>query len=226
MINLLLFDKNNPDQAYHTKERPCPRGCGTLIYFESRFGENGIIITKDGKMPNGIFGKENNVKWFWIESLSKSEHLLNGICKRIKMTANYKTMESKYPATCFSCNQKIAAGDKINYYPDNAKGQQVSHPDCSQQGTLNATEKVPKTESGSANWETVTPEILKRWQTTIDTESAAEAVAVHIVKELHPSLSQHSQTFGMIVSAKEDKLIQIRKLEMLSGIARVLELKA
>ena len=117
-MNLLLFDKNIPNQAYHTKERPCPRGCGTLIYFESRFGENGIIITKDGKMPNGIFGKENNVKWFWRESLSKREHLLNGMCKRIKMTANYKTMESKYPATCFNCHKKIAADSPEKELPE------------------------------------------------------------------------------------------------------------
>ena len=34
---VMLFDKNLPEQAYHTKERPCSRGCGTLIYFEARF---------------------------------------------------------------------------------------------------------------------------------------------------------------------------------------------
>ena len=44
---VMLFDKNLPEQAYHTKERPCPRGCGTLIYFEARLDKQGNIITKD-----------------------------------------------------------------------------------------------------------------------------------------------------------------------------------
>ena len=86
-----LFDKTISEQAYHTKERPCPRGCGILIYFEARFDEQGNIITKDGNIPNGIFGKENNVKWFWRESISKSEHLIEGKCKIRSMSSEPPT---------------------------------------------------------------------------------------------------------------------------------------
>lgn len=83
---VLLFDPNITDQAYRTKERLCPRGCGVLIYFEARYDKDGNMITKDGKMPNGIFGKENNVKWFWREALSKNEHLYNGECRKQLMS--------------------------------------------------------------------------------------------------------------------------------------------
>ena len=86
-----LFDKNIPKQAYHTKERPCPKGCGILIYFEARFDEEGNIITKDGKMPNGKGPPNNNIKWFWRESLSKSEHLIDGKCKTRTMSSDPPT---------------------------------------------------------------------------------------------------------------------------------------
>ncbi len=62
----------------------------------------------------------------------------------------------------------------------------------------------------SVKWQKPTNETLERWQALIDIESEAEAIAYHITKELHPEMSETSQTFGMIVSSKEDKLIQLK----------------
>lgn len=205
MVN--LFDKNIPEQAYHTKERPCPRGCGILIYFECRFDEQGNIITKDGKTPNGIFGKENNVKWFWRESLSKSEHLIEGKCRTRSMSSEEPPTEAQVrtlkkfkiydiPATKKEASKLIGdAIDKIN----------------ANKGSKTETEQKTfgnnYTEAG-VKWEEVTEEIMAKYANSIRFSQEIEAIAVHEVKSLHPNLSPNSNTFGQIVSATQDRLIQ------------------
>ena len=69
--------------------------------------------------------------------------------------------------------------------------------------------------TNSVKWQKPTPEVLGKWQVLIDIESEAEAIAYHITKALHPEMSETSQTFGMIVSSKEDKLIQIKLANVL-----------
>ena len=204
---MLLFDKNLPNQAYHTKERPCPKGCGTLIYFEARIDEQGNIITKDGETPNGIFGKENNVKWFWRESLSKSEHLIEGKCRIRTMSseeppteAQVKTLKKfkiyDIPSTKKEASDLIGAAiDKINAN----KG--------SKTGTEQKTFGNNYTE-GSVKWEEPNDETLTKFGNTINFLQEVEAVAVHEVKSLHPNLSPNSNTFGQIVSVTMDRIIQ------------------
>ena len=205
MVN--LFDKNIPEQAYHTKERPCPRGCGILIYFECRFDEQGNIITKDGKMPNGIFGKENNVKWFWRESLSKSEHLIDGKCRTRSMSseeppteAQVKTLKKfkiyDIPAT------KQEASDLIGAAIAKIKANKGSKTETEQKTFGNNY-----TEAG-VKWEEPSDEILAKFGNTINFLQEVEAVAVHEVKSLHPNLSPNSNTFGQIVSVTMDRIIQ------------------
>ena len=203
---MLLFDKNLPNQAYHTKERPCPRGCGTLIYFEARIDEQGNIITKDGETPNGIFGKENNVKWFWRESLSKSEHLIEGKCRIRTMSseeppteAQVKTLKKfkiyDIPSTKKEASDLIGAAiDKINANKGSKTG--------TEQKTFgnNYTESV--------KWEEPNDETLTKFGNTINFLQEVEAVAVHEVKSLHPNLSPNSNTFGQIVSVTMDRIIQ------------------
>ena len=200
---VMLFDKNLPEQAYHTKERPCPRGCGTLIYFEARFDEQVNIITKDEKLPNGIFGKENNVKWFWRESISKSEHLIGGKCKTNNMTAPTEKQVAflqkkgcEVPATKEEASAVISGliGNSGKSYPSKEKQQTVLG--------SGATEHNVK-------WEEVSQETMDRHAQLLTFEQELESLAVHVTSTLHPIMSRNSQTFGMIVSAKEDKLIQL-----------------
>jgi len=49
-------------------------------------------------------------------------------------------------------------------------------------------------------------------------EQELESLAVHITSTLHPMMSKNSQTFGMIVSAKEDKLIQLLLIKELRNM--------
>jgi len=226
----LLFDKNIPDQAYRTKERPCPRGCGIPIYFEARYGKDGNIITKDGKTPNGIFGKENNVKWFWREAWSKTEHLIEGSCKIQNMATEYKTMKSKYAGKCFSCNDKIAVGEQINYWPDRSKGNQVQHTNCTPVGTVDkVVDQAKPTSYAEVQWSNPSPEVLAKLQHLIDQEEEFEATALEITSDLHPNKSKQGDSFGMIVNAKEGHLIQIAKINAINNlteqIARLVEKK-
>ena len=203
-----LFDKNIPKQAYHTKERPCPRGCGILIYFECRFDEQGNIITKDGKIPNGIFGKENNVKWFWRESLSKSEHLIDGKCKIRSMSSEEPPTERQVetlkrfkifniPATKQEAIKVIGAAiDKINAN----KGSKTEI----EQKTFSNTSS---SEHG-VKWEEVTEDVMSKYANTMRFLQEVESIAVHEVKSLHPNLSPNSNTFGQIVSVTQDRIIQ------------------
>ena len=209
---VMLFDKNLPEQAYHTKERPCPRGCGTLIYFEARFDEEGNIITKDGEMPNGIFGKDNNVKWFWRESLSKSEHLLEGTCKTRTMTDGPTEKQIAFlrkkgindiPATKSEASQIISGliGNTTKSFA----------PKNEQQTVTAGTEHCVK-------WEEVSQQTMDNHSQLLTFEQELESLAVHITSTLHPTMSKNSQTFGMIVSAKEDKLIQLLLIKELRNM--------
>ena len=211
--NLLLFDKNLPNQAYHTKERPCPRGCGVLIYFESRFDQEGNIITKDGEMPNGIFGKENNVKWFWRESISKSEHLIDGKCKRRtmveqpteKQVAFLQRKGVEVPSTKEEASAIISKliGNTTKSYPSKEKQQTVLGGGTTEQNVKR---------------ETVNQEVMDKHAPLLTFEQELESLAVHITSTLHPTMSKNSQTFGMIVSAKEDKLIQLMLIKELRNM--------
>ena len=203
-----LFDKTIPEQAYHTKERPCPRECGTLIYFECRFDEDGNIITKDGKMPNGIFGKENNVKWFWRESISKSEHLIDGKCKTRSMSSEpptepqIKTLKKfkiyDIPATKQEASKLIGdAIDKINA----SKG---SSPQTNQKTFDNTS----SSEHG-VKWEEVDEPTMEKYANLLRASQEIEALAVHEVSSLQPTLSKNSNTFGQIASATQDRFIQL-----------------
>lgn len=58
-------------------------------------------------------------------------------------------------------------------------------------------------------WSKPSPDMLQAYEELLATEQRMESLAYHIVKSLHPDLSVNSQTFGMIVSAKEDKLIRL-----------------
>ncbi len=201
---VMLFEKNLPEQAYHTKERPCPRGCGTLIYFEARLDENGNMITKDGKTPNGIFGKENNVKWFWRESISKSEHLIEGTCRTKtmvdapteKQVAFLQKKGVEVPATKQEASAVISGliGNSTKSYPSKEKQQTVLGGGSTEHGV---------------KWEEVTQESMDKHAQLLTFEQELESLAVHVTSSLHPVMSKNSQTFGMIVSAKEDKLIQL-----------------
>jgi len=52
-------------QAKRGKSKQCPNGCGTVIFFESRFGEDGQLITKDNSPDS---------KWWMMEDVSKALH--------------------------------------------------------------------------------------------------------------------------------------------------------
>ena len=202
-----LFDKNIPKQAYHTKERPCPRGCGILIYFECRFDEDGNIITKDGKIPNGIFGKENNVKWFWRESLSKSEHLIEGKCKTRAMSSEPPTEKQIATLKKFKIfnipGTKKEASDMI--------GEAIAKIDSNKGSNTKTEQKSFDNTSSSEHgvkWEEVTEDIMSKYGNTIRFLQEIESIAVHEVKSLHPNLSPNSNTFGQIVSVTQDRIIQ------------------
>ena len=208
----MLFDKNLPEQAYHTKERPCPRGCGTLIYFEARLDKQGNIITKDGETPNGIFGKDNNVKWFWRESLNKSEHLIEGKCKTRTMADGPTEKQiaflkkkgiSDIPATKYEASQVISGliGNTTKSFA----------PKSEQQTETGGTEHGVK-------WEEVSQQTMDNHSQLLTFEQELESLAVHITSTLHPMMSKNSQTFGMIVSAKEDKLIQLLLIKELRNM--------
>jgi len=206
-----LFDKNIPEQAYHTKERPCPKGCGILIYFEARFDEEGNIITKDGKMPNGKGPPNNNIKWFWRESLSKSEHLIDGKCKTRTMSsdppteAQVKTLKKfkiyDIPAT------KREASDLIGAAIEKIKANKSSNTETEQKTFSNTS----SSEHG-VKWEEVTEEIMAKYGNLLRASQEIEALAVHEVKSLHPNLSVNSNTFGQIVSATQDRMILLLHL--------------
>lgn len=209
---VMLFDKNLPEQAYHTKERPCPRGCGTLIYFEARLDKQGNIITKDGETPNGIFGKDNNVKWFWRESLNKSEHLIEGKCKTRTMADGPTEKQiaflkkkgiSDIPATKYEASQVISGliGNTTKSFA----------PKSEQQTVTGGTEHGVK-------WEEVSQQTMDNHSQLLTFEQELESLAVHITSTLHPTMSKNSQTFGMIVSAKEDKLIQLLLIKELRNM--------
>jgi len=69
-----LFDQDREDiQAYRGKERSC-ENCGEQIYFETRWDEKTGLVTKDGQKPNGLQPPDNNVKWFCMTAISKTEH--------------------------------------------------------------------------------------------------------------------------------------------------------
>ena len=202
-----LFDKTIPEQVYHTKERPCPRECGTLIYFECRYDDNGNIITKDGQRPNGIFGKENNVKWFWRESISKSEHLIDGKCKTRSMSSEPPTERQittlkKFKIFRDGLTKQEASkmiGDAIAKI-DSSKG---SNTETGQQTFGN------NTQNDNVKWEEITEEVMAKYTNLLRASQEVEAVAVHEVKSLHPNLSPNSNTFGQIASATQDRFIQL-----------------
>lgn len=52
-------------QARRGKTKLCPNGCGTQIFFESRFGEDGNLITKPDSTDS---------KWWMMEDASKELH--------------------------------------------------------------------------------------------------------------------------------------------------------
>ena len=164
------------------------------------------------------FGKENNVKWFWREGVSKQEHLLNGYCNRYNMedrpTDKQLALLQKRNYSGPQPQTKREASDIIGKLLGNTNS-------GSYQNSTFAKEKQ-QTVTSSVNWEPPTQEILARWQNTIDMETAAESVAYHIVRKLHPEMSVTSQTFGMIVSAKEDKLIQIRRNQLIVELGECL----
>ena len=202
-----LFDKTIPEQVYHTKERPCPRECGTLIYFECRYDDNGNMITKDGKTPNGIFGKENNIKWFWRESISKSEHLIDGKCKT-------RSMSSEPPT-----ERQITTLKKFKIFRDGLTKQEASKMIGEAIAKIDSS-KGSKTETGQqtfnnasssehgVKWEEVTEDIMSKYTNTMRFLQEVESIAVHEVKSLHPNLSPNSNTFGQIVSVTQDRIIQ------------------
>jgi len=65
-------------------------------------------------------------------------------------------------------------------------------------------------------WEKPTQEILAQYDSLLRQEQEYESLAFEITRTLHPEMSPNSQTFGMIVSAKQDKLIQLTIANRLS----------
>lgn len=92
------------ETAYKGKVKKCYKGCDVDTYFESRYDDSlKQIVTKDGKLPNGKFGKDNNVKWWLMEDLTKQEHLN---CTYYNNTVRMeKTVGAK--TNCQNCGAKI-----------------------------------------------------------------------------------------------------------------------
>lgn len=83
--------------------------------------------------------------------------------------------------------------------------------------STNVAKEKQQTVFGQSNekevkWEKPSPDMLQAYEELLATEQRMESLAYHIVKSLHPEMSVNSQTFGMIVSAKEDKLIHLLAL--------------
>ena len=72
-------------QAKRGKSKLCPNGCGTMIFFESRFGEDGKMITK----PNSI-----DSKWWMMEDVTKALH---SCPNKGKFTAQSTTSQPQEP---------------------------------------------------------------------------------------------------------------------------------
>lgn len=70
-----------------------------------------------------------------------------------------------------------------------------------QQTVLGTTQEV--------KWEQPAPETLEKFTELLGFEQELESLAYTITKSLHPEMGENTQTFGMIVSSKEDKLIQL-----------------
>ena len=203
-----LFDKTIPEQVYHTKERPCPRECGTLIYFECRYDDNGNIITKDGQRPNGIFGKENNVKWFWRESISKSEHLIDGKCKTRSMSSEPPTERQITTLKKF----KIFRDGLTKQEASKMIGDAIAKIDSSKGSSPQTNQKTFDNTSSSEHgvkWEEVDEPTMEKYANLLRASQEIEALAVHEVTSLQPTLSKNSNTFGQIVSATQDRMIQL-----------------
>jgi hypothetical protein len=162
------------------------------------------MITKDGQRPNGIFGKENNVKWFWRESISKSEHLIEGECKTNTMSApTEKQVAFLQKKGCEVPATKEEASQVISNLIGNSGSFTKSQPSKDKQQTAFGGSEH------NVKWEEVSQETMDRQAQLLTFEQELESLAVHITSTLHPTMSKNSQTFGMIVSAKEDKLIQL-----------------
>ena len=85
-----------------------------------------------------------------------------------------------------------------------------------QQTVFGANEKEVK-------WERPTDEILQKYDSLLRQEQEYESLAFEITRTLHPEMSTNSQTFGMIVSAKQDKIIQLTIANRLSSLKEVLD---
>lgn len=71
-------------------------------------------------------------------------------------------------------------------------------------------------------WEKPTSETLDKFTELLGFEQEVESIAYSITKSLHPEMGENTQTFGMIVSSKEDKIIQLLLTKELRNIASVL----
>ena len=85
-----------------------------------------------------------------------------------------------------------------------------------QQTVFGANEKDVK-------WENPTQEILQKYDSLLRQEQEYESLAFEITRTLHPEMSTNSQTFGMIVSAKQDKLIQLTIANRLSFLKEAVD---
>lgn len=72
-------------------------------------------------------------------------------------------------------------------------------------------------------WEKPTQEILAQYDSLLRQEQEYESLAFEITRTLHPEMSPNSQTFGMIVSAKQDKLIQLTIANRLSFLKEAVD---
>ncbi len=72
-------------------------------------------------------------------------------------------------------------------------------------------------------WEKPTDEILAQYDSLLRQEQEYESLAFEITRTLHPEMSVNSQTFGMIVSAKQDKLIQLSVANRLAALKEALD---
>ena len=125
-----------------------------------------------------------------------------------KQVAFLKKKNCEVPATKAEASQVISGliGNSGKSYPSKERQQTV---------LVGANEATVK-------WEDANQETIARYATLLMSEQNMESLAVHITSSLHPTMSRNSQTFGMIVSAKEDKLIRLLKIQELRNISEQL----
>ena len=117
------------NQADKGKVKPCPNGCGTQVFFESRFGEDGELITKD----------DGKTKWWLMEDASKQIHKCPN--KAMGFTPQRKSGQSEQVATVWATAEpddkgyELGEGEKafenIAYHLVKER-----HPDISDQSNL------------------------------------------------------------------------------------------